>query len=145
MAVLMIGATEREKITKVIAYAKAHPVLFSLIRQGVVDDSPVLKLEDRKNVDTVRPASAHILFPGGYRAAFSIEEQPSGLCTHLSVSVESHSKKGIMPSPEAVAIIAEEFGVSYPADKVWLEEFEPGEFAINLVSLFSPTPEDRAT
>ena len=63
MAVLMIGATEREKITKVIAYA----------------NSPVLKLEDRKNVDTVRPASAHILFPGGYRAAFSIEEQPSGL------------------------------------------------------------------
>ena len=51
----------------------------------------------------------------------------------------------MMPSLEAAVMIAEEFGVPYLADRMWLEEFEPGEFAINLVSLFSPTPEDRAT
>jgi hypothetical protein len=41
----------------------------------------------------------------------------------------------MMPGIEAVEAIAKEFGVSYPADKMWLEEFDPGEYAINLVSI----------
>jgi hypothetical protein len=144
MAVLMIGAVEREEIAKIIAYAKAHPVLFELIRQGVMDDTAVLELKDRKRTDTVRPASAHIMFPGGFHAAFSIEQQPLGLCSHLSISVEGRAKKDAMPSPEAVQMIAEEFGVPFPADKMWMEEFDPGEFAINLVSLYAPTHEGHA-
>lgn len=143
MPVLMIGATEREKIAEVVAYAKAHPVLFDQMRKGVVDDTPVLELKDRQPGHE-RPASQHVLFPGGFRAAFSIEYQPAGLCTHLSVSVFGRSKPGVMPSEPAVQMIAEEFGVPYPADKMWLEEFDPGEFAINLVTLYAPTPEGRA-
>jgi hypothetical protein len=144
MAVLIIGKIEREKIAKVIAYAKAHPVLFELIRQGVMDDTSVLELKDRKRVDTVRPASAHVMFPGGYHAAFSIEQQPAGLCSHLSISVEGRAKKGAMPNEPAVQMICEEFGVPYPAGKMWIEEFDPGEFAINLVSLYAPTQEGHA-
>ena len=41
-------------------------------------------------------------------------------------------------------MIAEEFGVPFPADKMWMEEFDPGEFAINLVSLYAPTKEGHA-
>jgi hypothetical protein len=143
MAVLMIGAAEREKIAEIIAYAKAFPLPLSLLRQGSVDDTPVLKLEDRKP-GTVRPQSAGIIFPGGYRAMFSIEEQPAGFCSHLSISVEGRAKKGMMPSEPAVQMIAEEFGMPYPADKMWIEEFEPGEFAVNLLSLHAPTKEGNA-
>jgi hypothetical protein len=143
MAVLIIGATERREIAQVIAYAKAHPVLFDKIRQGVVDHTAVLELKDRKP-GYERPPSAHVIFPGSYRAAFSIEQQPAGLCSHLSVSVFGRAKNGVCPSVEAVEMIAQEFGMPYPADKIWLEEFEPGEYAVNLLSLYAPTPEGHA-
>jgi hypothetical protein len=139
----MIGATEREKIAKIVAYAKAHPLTFDTLRKAVVADTEVLELKDRQPGHE-RPPSQHVIFPGGYRAAFSIEQQPPGLCTHLSISVFGRAKKGMMPSPQAVAAICEEFGVPFPPDKGWTEEFDPGEFAVNLVSLYAPTPQGRA-
>jgi hypothetical protein len=143
MPVLMIGATERARIAGMIAYAKAHPILFDTIRAGAVADTETVKLRDRKP-GFERPPSQHVVFPGGYRAAFSVEQQPPGLYSHLSISVEGRAKKGMMPSPEAVAMIAEEFGVPFPADKMWMEEFDPGEYAINLISLYAPTEEGHA-
>lgn len=143
MPVLMIGATEREKIAEVIAYAKAHPIAFDQLRDGIVSARPVLELADRKSGHE-RPPSQHVVFPGGYRAAFSIEAQPAGLCSHLSISVFGRSKRGMMPGLEAVKMICEEFGVPFPPDKGWNEEFEPGEYAVNLVSLYAPAQEGRA-
>jgi hypothetical protein len=143
MAVLIIGTTEQAKIAKLVAYAKAHPILFETMRDGLVAATPVLELKDRKP-GFERPPSQHLMLPGGYRCAFSIEQQPPGFCSHLSISVEGRTKKGMMPSPEAVQMIAEEFGVPFPADKMWMEEFDPGEFAINLVSLYAPAKEGTA-
>jgi hypothetical protein len=143
MPVLMISATERAKIAEMIADAKAHPVLLDTLRQGAVADKDMVMLEDRRP-GFERPPAQHVLLPGGYHAAFSVEQQPPGLCSHLSVSVVGRAKKGMMPSPQAVAMIAEEFGVPFPADKMWTEEFEPGEFAINLMSLYAPTAEGHA-
>lgn len=143
MAVLVISATERGKIAEAIAYAKAHPITFDVIRAGAVPDKFEVKLADRKP-GFERPPSAHVIFPGGYRAAYSVEQQPPGLCSHLSVSVFGRAEKGQMPSPQAVEMIAQEFGVPFPADRMWIEEFDPGELAINLVSLYEPTPEGHA-
>lgn len=143
MAVLIIGETERKEIAQVIAHAKAHPILFDVVREGAVDPTAVLGLKDRKP-GFERPPSAHVIFPGSYRAAFSIEQQPPGLCSHLSVSVFGRVNKGACPSPEAVEMIAQEFGVPFPADKMWMEEFDPGEYAINLLSLYAPTPAGHA-
>ncbi|WP_028164136.1 hypothetical protein [Bradyrhizobium elkanii] len=143
MAVLMIGATEREKIAELVAYAKAHPLSFETLRDGMVADTDVLELKDRK-AGYERPASQHVVFPGGFRAAFSIEDQPAGLCAHLSVSVVGRSTKGACPNPEAVKMIAKEFGVPFPADKMWMEEYAPGEYAVNLVSLYAPKEEGHA-
>jgi hypothetical protein len=50
----------------------------------------------------------------------------------------------MMPSLEAVKMIAEEFGVPFPPDKGWTEEFDPGEYAVNLLSLYAPAQEGRA-
>jgi hypothetical protein len=143
MSVLMIGATERQRIAEIVADAKAHPVPFETIRHGIVDDTDVLQLKDRKP-GIERPPSAHMIFPGGYRAAFSIEEQPAGFCTHLSISVIGRRRKGMMPSLDAVKMICEEFGVPFPPDKGWSEEFEPGEYAVNLLSLYAPAKEGNA-
>ena len=141
MAVLIVGETERARIAEMKAYAKAHPVTFDT--KNVATDTEVLELKDRPP-GLERPPSQHMIFPGSYRAAYSVEAQPVGLCSHLSISVEGRSRKGMMPSPQAVEMIAEEFGVPYPADKMWIEEFDPGEFAINLVSLYEPAKEGNA-
>lgn len=143
MPVLMIGATEREQIAKLVAYAKAHPLSFDQLRKIGVADPDVLELKDRQPGHE-RPPSQHVVFPGGYRAAFSIEQQPPGFCSHLSISVFGRAKKGMMPSPQAVQMICEEFGVPFPPDKGWTEEFDPGEYAVNLVSLYAPTQEGKA-
>jgi hypothetical protein len=143
MAVLIIGAIERERIAEMIAYAKAHPLSFDQMREAIMSDRPLLKLEDRKP-GFERPPSQHVILPGGYRCAFSIEAQPAGFCSHLSISVEGRSRKGMMPSLEAVKMIAEEFGVPFPPDKGWTEEFERGEFAVNLLSLYAPAQEGNA-
>ena len=143
MALLMIGDTERARIAELIAYAKAHPLTFDVIRQCMTEDKSTLKLEDRQPGHE-RPPSQHIEFPGGYRAAYSVEMQPVGICSHLSISVFGRSKPGMMPSEPAVQMIAEEFGVPYPAEKMWMEEFDPGEYAINLVSVYAPAQEGNA-
>ncbi len=145
MPVLIIGDAERENIKRVIEQARAHPLPMSLIAQGgTLDDIKELLLRDRKP-GFERPESAYVEFPGDYRAAFSIEEQPMGLCTHLSISVFGRRDKGQMPHPAAVQMIADAFDVPYPPNgRIWVEEFEPGEFAVNLVSLETPYQEGHA-
>jgi hypothetical protein len=144
MAVLIIGDTERAKIAEMIAYAKAHPLTLDDVRRSAVPDTNVVKLEERRAGWAPLPESQQIEFPGGFRAVFSIEQQAAGFCTHLSVSVYGRSTKGAMPSPEAVGLIANEFGVEFPADRMWMEEYERGEFAINLLSLYLPAVEGHA-
>ena len=144
MSVLIIGETERARIAEVVAEAKARPIPMEVLRAGAVpNDMPSVMLKDRKP-GFERPPSAHVFLPGGYRAALSFEHQPPGLCSHLSISVFGRARKGMMPSPEAAAVIAHEFGVPFPPDMHWVEEFDPGEFAINLLSLYAPAPEGSA-
>ena len=143
MPVLIIGAAEREKIAAAVQYAKAHPILLDVIRAGSVSPRDTIKLEDRKP-GFERPESQHIEFPGGYRASYSVEQQPAGMCSHLSISVFGRAKPGRMPSVEAVKMIAQAFGVPFPAGRMWSEEFDPGEFAVNLLSLYAPTVEGNA-
>ncbi len=136
MSVLMIGATEREKIAAIVAHAKAHPVPLEQVMRGKRREGALLWEDRVDTADLIRPPDEHVIFPGGFRAAFSIEEQPGGKYVHLSVSVFGRSKKGAMPHPEAVRMIAEEFGITDP-QHVWSEEYEPGEFAVNVLARLS--------
>lgn len=134
MSVLMIGATEREKIQRIIAQAMRSIMPLELVSQGVANGRPTLTHRERSVLGErfELPPSAHIEFPGGCRAAFSMEVQPVGTCSHLSVSV---NRAGWVPDPSVVKAVAEEFGVPYPATgSSWVEEFAPGEYAVNLVS-----------
>jgi hypothetical protein len=87
---------------------------------------------------SIRPQSYNVLIPVGYRAAFSFEEQPAGLVRHLSVSVDT-KKPGDCPSIPAMQMIASAFGIEWSLDsgdaRVWLEEFEPGKYAVNLIAV----------
>src|SRR5262249_34266166 len=138
----LIGERERAAIAAAQARARAHPIPLSEIREGAVD-RPVntLKLSDRKPNWRRRHQSEQVLIPRGYRAAISVEEQPAGMCWHLSISVE-RTDPTKMPSVEAVRMIAEAFGIDFDISiehgGVWTEEYEPGRHAVNIVSVFAP-------
>jgi hypothetical protein len=139
MSVLSIGTAEREQIARMIELARAKPVPLALVARADMttkNHKGKINLKDRDPA-LIRPPSQHIVFSGdNVRAAFSFEEQPGGLYSHLSISL-LHGRPGSLPHPAAIIEIAKEFGVPFPPDHGWLEEYEPGEYAINLVSFYS--------
>ncbi len=133
--VLIISAAERTAIKAALERARAKPISLALIQQNAVEDKPVVNLADRKP-DLIRPPSEHVML-GTYRAAVSFEQQPSGLCCHLSVS---SAKPGRVPGPEVLQMVASEYGCTIDADGkldaiMWMEEFDPGHYAVNMVWL----------
>lgn len=141
MTALFINDEVRAHIRAMIERAEAHPISIDTIVAGKIDDQgkSVIELTDRKP-GFERPASEHLMIPAGFRVALSIEEQPAGWCKHLSISVP---KPGKIPTHEAAAMIADEFGFQR-IDMQWLEEFEPGHHAVNLIYVYKPAARHRA-
>ena len=147
MATLLIGDREKADIAAAIQRARRHPVPLDFVRAAAVPDKPVVTLADRKPGFTRPTKPEEVLLPIGYRAAVSVEEQPAGMCLHLSISVERADPKWI-PSIEAVKMIAREFGIDFAIARrqglIWDEEYEPGRHAINLMKVLEPRQEGRA-
>jgi hypothetical protein len=101
-----------------------------------------LRLSDRKPGYVERPLSQQVLIPVGFRAAFSVEEQPGGLVRHLSVSVDEGAGQK-MPNPIQVEMIAQEFGFKH-IDQGWTEEFDPDRWAVNVIEMYKPKEEGHA-
>jgi hypothetical protein len=136
MSALFIGEREKAMIAAAIERARDMPLPLAFVRKAVSPDKPHVALADRPP-GFKRPQSEIVELPIGYRANFSFEEQPAGLCRHLSVSVD---RPGMVPSLEAFAMIAAAFGFSRANQgRVWFEEFQPGQSAINIVQLDEPT------
>lgn len=150
MSVLVIGSKEQRAIHDAIERARAKPTPWALAK-AIADGTPTptMMLKDRKP-GTI---SVRIEYPpqnvmlGTYRAAISFEEQPAGLIRHLSVS--SHAK-GKVPGRQVMAMVCAEFGFSKPlcralisskdwplvqTARAWVEEYEPGHFAINVIEI----------
>jgi hypothetical protein len=139
MSILVINAQNRAAIAEAIAVARAQPIPWDELRTVAdASDTPTLLLADRK--PGVRPIRERYppqnVMLGTYRCAVSFEYQPIGLCKHLSVS---SARKGKVPGPEVMTAAALEFGFSgmppRRPGRIWLEEFEPGWHAVNIVEL----------
>ena len=136
---LVINEMARIVITEVIERARKHPMpVTEAMAIAVRDPGPTLMLHERpaatqgygrrRNVEQIE------LFDG-YQCAFSFEEQPHGIVRHLSIAVNN---PGNVPMPAAVQMICKEFGFrEFPPlyGRVWVEEFRPGEFAVNVAEL----------
>ena len=147
MGILFIGEDERQAIEQAVSAARAKPMPWSVMREVVIDDhdhpTDTLTLGEREQqVDANRLAEikreypSHFVQLGTYVVAISFEEQPSGLMRHLSIASSDANKA---PNEHAVAMAVKAFGFSaWPPVRpyrVWIEEYEPGRTAINLVEL----------
>lgn len=111
MRILQIGATEREAIKKLMAYADLNTISLEAIKKTISGGMPGIG----DNED-------HVLYlHEGFRVVFSYEEQPVGKCAHISISVDDPNK---LPHPEAVKMIMAEFGMGTIEDAIntWAEE-----------------------
>jgi hypothetical protein len=121
MGILVIDEGARAQIAKLIAYAESRILGSDSIKKTLTGDRPPAgDYEDHT-----------ITLPTGYRIVYSIEEQPVGLCSHLSVSTRFEEK---LPAPEAVELIMSEFGMGASLKDclhIWIEDDSS---AVNILS-----------
>ncbi|HMA75335.1 MAG TPA: hypothetical protein VKP67_28190, partial [Xanthobacteraceae bacterium] len=130
MSVLIWDDEILAAVKTLVAEAHTKPLVLSEVRRLAVPDQNKfeLALEDRKEL----PPTKQIVI-GSYHCAYSCEEHPGGLCRHLSVSV---STPGKLPNVPAVTQLMDMFGFDRKIKPtIWLEEFEPGHKAVNLLQL----------
>lgn len=133
MSVLIIDAEVRDAIKEAVERARDRPVPWEVIKTVALDvPKSALTLTDRK-ANHFRPPTVQLIILD-YRCSISFEQQPCGLVRHLSISVKE-GIDGRVPHPVSVQMIAQEFGINWPPEQGWNEEFEPGRFAVNLIQV----------
>jgi hypothetical protein len=138
MSILVLGPEEKRQIKALMERAAANPVRWATIKDAALkiaerDDKRDLPLADRPP-GIERPPSDHLML-GTVRVAYSVEEQPGGMCRHLSASV---GRPGYLPDVHVMTALCEAFGfANFPplTGRVWTEEFDPGHRAVNVVEL----------
>lgn len=147
MAICMIGDEQRVEIAAALERARQKPLMWDTWREfAIADERRAITLADRAP-GFRRPPTERVMIPVGYRVQVSYEEQPAGMCLHVSVSVE-RLEPGKLPSYQAMWMIATEFGIdlddAIAEDRIFVEEYEPGRSAINIIALVEPRPEGHA-
>jgi hypothetical protein len=138
--ILVIDDISKKRIESLITIARKNVIpMDQVVRQTPVVDGEVLTQSDLESVD--RPVASGIDIPYGFHVCFSIEHQPAGMVHHISVSIDTPGK---CPSEAAVFMLAQEFGMEAPFDRIWLEEFEPGQHAVNIIKIVTPTTAGHA-
>lgn len=151
MRALLIGPEEKAKIAAAVTRARARPIPWEKLKPAAPKDqhSHVITLADRAP-DHVRPKSEIVNIPDGFRLNVSFEQQPAGICLHLSISVNARNRG---PHPAAIEMIVQEClaatpHVPDPSSRAWVEEFlindKPGGLAYNVIFLVAPAQEGHA-
>ena len=127
---LKIDDAVRVAIAAQLDQARRAPISRDVV-EAIGTQKPNTMLADRVP-GLVRPQSIHLEIADGYRCSLSFEDQPVGLCIHLSISV---NEAGHLPNPNAVRALAVMYGLPEQWLASWTEEFAPNRHAINIVAL----------
>jgi hypothetical protein len=148
--VLRIGQEEIKALKSAMERARAKPVTIKEIMRvaRLVDQSTnTLTLVDRERSPPPERFAQQVELPVGYRVSISFEEQPAGMCLHVSMSIGAQGK---VPGPEAVSLVMEAIGVENALHngRVWIEDFlihgKPGGKAVNVVVLMEESKAGNA-
>jgi hypothetical protein len=137
---IIVGETERAALKAAIARAHTHPVPWEVLTRGITehDGTDTVRVEDQPPAHE-RPPPEFVELPFGYVVAISFEEQPAGMCLHVSVS---GPWPRVAPNMMVCAMIFNALDLAAEADDVWTEEFlidgKPGGRQFNVVWLVEP-------
>jgi hypothetical protein len=129
MRALVIGAREKAAIATLIAKAADHVTPLDAGKHAAEFRSQTGVGENAMN------EALTIDIPNGYSVTYTHEEQPGGVCRHMSVSVADAPGRG--PNPHAVAMLMQEFGFknAFGGAHMWLDE---GELRAVIVNVLEP-------
>jgi hypothetical protein len=92
--------------------------------------------------EPVKHEVEQIVLPFGWRVAISSEEQPAGILLHISMS---SPVKGRVPNEWAIEMVLNACGYKIKdVVRGWVEEFEPGWEAVNMLIMLAARQEGRA-
>jgi hypothetical protein len=139
MSIMILGTSQIADIHAMIDRARANVIPWKVLepQKARNQETNTLTLEDRAGI-TNRPLSQQLDLPLGYRLCASCEEQPAGLCLHLSLSCNND-----LPHPAMMGALLQVLGFE-PEDvaglsREWVEDFlvdgKPGGRALNFVFL----------
>src|SRR5262245_50682754 len=96
-SVLIVTPEAQAEIKAMLERARRNCVPWSLLEKVALKDhfDPLLKLSDRRPDAPELPPSENIIL-GMWRCAVSFEEQPAGICKHLSIGSDTTDK---LPHP----------------------------------------------
>jgi hypothetical protein len=142
VTLLFIGPDEQDALKAAVELARKKPLTIHQVMQrakSMDQSTDVVTLAQRKTVPEPRYVQ-QVELPVGYRVAISFEEQPAGMCLHLSMSSGAPGK---VPHPDAVKMVLQAIGVDLKdCVRAWIEEFlidgKPGGNAVNVVVLMVP-------
>jgi len=101
---IIVGETQRIELKAAMSRARAHPVPW----------------EELNETTTARDAPVEIVkLPFGYVVAITFEEQPAGMCLHISVS---GPWPRVPPNMVVCAMVFSALDLAPEADDVWTEE-----------------------
>jgi hypothetical protein len=143
VTVFLIGPDDEARLKIAVVSALKNPIPWEIAKDRVTknQETDTVTLADREDVAPVPRTVEEVILPFGWRVAISCEEQPAGTLLHISMS---SPKKGKIPSEHAMLLLIQACGYELlDVARGWLEEFEPGWNAINVLILTNPDPSRR--
>jgi hypothetical protein len=137
---ITVGESERSELKAAMMRARAHPVPWEVLKLRITEQEGTNTghVEDQPLVHG-RPPAEFVDLPFGYVVAISFEEQPAGMCLHLSVSGPWPK---VAPNMVVCAMIFHALDLPEEAEDVWTEELlldgKPGSRVFNATWLVEP-------
>ena len=114
---IIVGETERAELRAAMARARAHPVPWEELKHGTAAREATIT---ERVGDLHEQSSAEFVnLPFGYVVAITFEEQPAGMCLHISVS---GPWPRVPPNTMVCAMVFSALDLAPEADDVWTEE-----------------------
>jgi hypothetical protein len=131
-APLIVAREDQDRIRNAARRALANPMSLEMLKRIA---------ETGKRLEGA-PKPEDVELPLGWRLNISCEEQPEGLCFHLSMSTPTPMKTA--PGPEAFKMVLDVLGCDEWVSSPWIENFtEDGAFAGRAVSVVVPVPKGQ--
>ncbi len=117
---ITVGDSERSELKAAMARARAHPVPWEVLKRWISEQDGTNNGHVGDEPLALDPPPAELVdLPFGYVVAISFEEQPAGICLHISVS---GPWPRVAPNMAVCAMIFNALDLPDEAEDVWIEE-----------------------